>query len=134
MANPFQQRARQRKFIYAILIVALFTVSLIHRKWVVEPEAQRLQLREVARGEAELTSAAVRLALTGSSGLAVTFLWNAALEKQERHEWNELELLVGTITKLQPYFITPWMFQSWNLSFNVAVECDRPRDKYYYVS
>src|SRR5262245_7576414 len=53
---------------------------------------------------------------------------------QEKHEWEELKLVVGAVTKLQPFFITPWLFQSWNLSFNVAVECDRPRDKYYYIS
>ena len=52
----------------------------------------------------------------------------------ERHEWEGLRLVVGAITKLQPFFITPWLFQSWNLAFNVSVECDRPRDKYYYVS
>jgi hypothetical protein len=134
MANPFTQKVRQRKFIYTALILVLFTGSLMHRKFVVEPEAERLRLREVAKGEVELTSSAVRLTLTGSRGLAVTFLWASALKQQEKHEWNELELLVGAITKLQPYFITPWLFQGWNLAYNVAVECDMPRDKYYYVS
>jgi hypothetical protein len=134
MANPFTQKARQRKFIYTALILVLFTGSLMHRRFVVEPEAERLKLREVVKGEVELTSSAVRLTLTGSRGLAVTFLWAAAIEQQEKHEWNELELLVGAITKLQPYFITPWLFQGWNLAYNVAVECDMPRDKYYYVS
>ncbi|MCI0639178.1 MAG: hypothetical protein L0Y70_08890 [Gemmataceae bacterium] len=134
MAASLQQRALVRKFIYTGLILALFTVSLLHRRFVVEPQANNLLLREVARGEVELTSSAVRLLLTGSRGLAVTFLWDAAIKKQEKHEWNELELLVRSITKLQPYFVTPWLFQSWNLAFNVSVECDRPRDKYYYVS
>ncbi|MCI0376166.1 MAG: hypothetical protein L0215_01035 [Gemmataceae bacterium] len=134
MPATFQQRALTRKFIYTGLILALFTVSLLHRRFVVEPQANNLLLREVSRGEVELTSSAVRLLLTGSRGLAVTFLWDAAIKKQEKHEWNELELLVRSITKLQPYFVTPWLFQSWNLAFNVAVECDRPRDKYYYVS
>ena len=75
----------------------------------------------------------MRLLLTGSRGVAVTFLWYNAMDKQKRHEWNELELLIQSITKLQPYFITPWLFQSWNLAFNVSVECDQPKDKYVYV-
>src|SRR5262249_40610510 len=66
--------------------------------------------------------------------LAVTSLWLAALEKQKRHEWSELEVLVNSLTKLQPHYISPWLFQSWNLSFNVSVECDRSRDKYFYIS
>jgi hypothetical protein len=134
MANPYAQKTRQRKFIYAAVILVLFTGSLMHRKFVVEKQAEQLKLRETAKGEVELTSSAVRLTLTGSRGLAVTFLWSAALKQQEKHEWNELELLVGAITKLQPYFITPWLFQGWNLAYNVAGECDQPRDKYYYVS
>lgn len=134
MANPFQQRSRQRKIIYLVLIVALFTASIMHRKFVVEKQAEDLQLREAVRGEVELTSSFVRLSLTGSRGLATTILWATAIDRMAKHEWNELELLVGSISKLQPYFITPWVFQSWNLAFNVAVECDRPRDKYYYVS
>src|SRR5438445_10047249 len=128
MATPLLQRARQRKMIYFGLIVTLLTLSLIHREFIVTPQANFLQLRETARGEVELTSSAVRLMLTGSRGLAVTMLWYTALDKQKRSEWNELELIVKSITKLQPYFITPWLYQSWNIAFNVAVECDRPRD------
>lgn len=134
MATPILQQVRQRKIIYFGVIVALFTLSLILRKFVIEPQALYLQLRETARGEVELTSSAVRLLLTGSRGLAVTVLWYNAMDKQKRNEWHELELIVKSITKLQPYFITPWLYQSWNIAFNVAVESDQPRDKYYYIS
>src|SRR6516165_10417676 len=134
MANPFQQQARLRKVVYTALILVLFTASLMFRRFIVESQAEAMQLREASRGEVELTSSAVRLTLTGSRGLAVTLLWKAAMKEQEKHKWNEVELLVSSITKLQPYFITPWLFQSWNLAFNVSVECDRPRDKYYYIS
>ena len=134
MVNPFQQQVRLRKVIYTALILALFTGSLMYRRFIVEPQAETLQLREASRGEVELTGSAVRLTLTGSRGLAVTFLWHSAMKQFEKHHWNEVELLVSSITKLQPYFVTPWLFQSWNLAFNVSVECDRPRDKYYYVS
>src|SRR5262249_8614933 len=34
----------------------------------------------------------------------------------------------------QPHYISPWLFQSWNLALNVSVECDRSRDKYFYIS
>jgi hypothetical protein len=133
MANP-SQKIRQRKVVYFVTILVLLFVSLLHRHRILEPMATDLKLREISKGEVELTSSAVRLSLTGSRGLAITFLWSAALRQQERHEWNELELVIGAITKLQPYFITPWLFQGWNLAYNVSVECDRPHDKFYYVS
>src|SRR5260370_37807170 len=115
--------------IYFGAIVALFTVSLIHRECVVREQARSLQLLETVKGEVELTSSAVRLMLTGSRGLAVTVLWDNAMEKKKRNEYHELQLLVKAITKLQPYFITPSLYQSWELAVHVAVASDRPRDK-----
>src|SRR5205823_14816081 len=47
---------------------------------------------------------------------------------------NKLEVVVRSLTKLQPHFIRPWLFQSWNLSYNVSVESDRPRDKYFFIA
>jgi hypothetical protein len=76
----------------------------------------------------------VRLSLTGSRGVAVCLLWAAAIDKQKKNQWNELELLVRSVTKLQPHFITPWLFQSWNLAYNVSVESDRERDQYFYIA
>src|SRR5688572_6155915 len=110
MANIYQQRARQRKVVYTVAILVLFTSAIFYRNRLLEPWAFDLQLKEAAKGEVELTSSAVRLTLTGSRGIATTFLWAAAIEKQKRHEWNELELIVNSITKLQPYFLTPWLF------------------------
>jgi hypothetical protein len=134
MANPFQQKSRLRKLIYFGLILALFTISLMHRRFFIEPEAMALQLREQASGEVELTSSAVRLTLIGSRGIATAALWYTAREAQKKQQWNELELIVQSITKLQPHFISPWRFQGWNLAFNVAVECGRARDKFFYIS
>ena len=76
MAVSFQQQARYRKLAYTGVILVLFTVSLLVRKLWIETKAEQLQLREVDRGEVELTGSAVRLVLTGSRGLATTILWN----------------------------------------------------------
>src|SRR5262249_16583128 len=128
MASPFQQKSVYRKFIYFGLIVVLFTVSLVFRKVVINSQAEELRLRQVDRGEVERTDPALRLSLSGMRGLAVTSLWLAAIERQKKHEWSEMEVLVRSLTKLQPHYTSPWLFQSWNLAFNVSVECDRSRD------
>src|SRR5207247_819817 len=100
----------------------------------VTSQANELELREITRGEnPELLGSTLRLLLTGSRGAAVTILWKAAIDKQMMNEWNELELIVRSLTKLQPHFLTPWLFQSWNLAYNVSVESDRIRDKYFYM-
>jgi len=56
-----------------------------------------LELTEDTQGEADLLGSTVRLGLTGSRGLAVTILWRAAIEKQKKHEWNEVDLLVSLV-------------------------------------
>src|ERR1700751_3564493 len=128
MASRFQQRALLRKVIYLALILVLLTVSLMHRRFIVLPQANYLQLREETRGQVELTTSAVRHIMTGMRGWATCWLWLESIEKTKKHEWNGGELLVRTTTKLQPYYVHPWLYQCWHLSFNVAVEFERVRD------
>ncbi|MFO0930176.1 MAG: hypothetical protein U0736_24650 [Gemmataceae bacterium] len=134
MASSFQQQVQQRKLLYTGLILVLFTLSWGWRRYFVDDLAGRLAIREQSRGEVELVGSVVRLGLTGSRGLVTCILWNQAIDKQKKNQWNELEVLVRSLTKLQPHFITPWLFQSWNLAYNVSVESDRVRDKYFYVT
>jgi hypothetical protein len=134
MASPFQQRALQRKLIYTGLILVLFTASLVWRKAVMDAQAGELAIREQSRGEVDLLGSIVRLGTIGSRGLATCVTWINAMDSQKKNQWNELELWVRTLTKMQPHFITPWIFQSWNLAYNVSVESDRVNDKYFYVT
>jgi hypothetical protein len=154
MANVYQQAAKQRKVGYLAAIVVLLGLSLavrgsffrIDRK---DPEAVRAdpllsltldgrakvhELTELQQGDKELGGAAVQLLLTGSRGLAVCALWLDAIDKQRQQEWNELDIAVDSITKLQPHFTAPWLFQSWNLTYNVSVEMDRLNDMYFYIA
>jgi len=123
-----------RKLVYVALIVVLFTASFFWRRASVDARAQELAIRQDSRGDVELSGELVRLSLTGSRGIATCVLWVQAIEKQKKNQWNELEFLVRSLTKLQPHFITPWLFQSWNLAYNVSVESDRVNDKYFYIT
>ena len=134
MASPYQQQALRRKLIYIVLIVVLFTVAGIYRAYAVEPKADELALREQNVGEVEVGAAAMQLSLTGSRGFVICALWNWALDAQKKNRWNELELYTKSLTRLQPHFITPWIFQSWNLSYNVSVQMNQIKDSYFYIS
>ena len=92
-----------------------------------------MALREQDRGEVQLTESAFSVLLTGSRGFLTCYLWMKANEYQEKNYLSELELCVQALTKLQAHFIRPWEFQSWNLSYNVAAQCDRVPDKYYFI-
>lgn len=134
MTTDFQRQSRRRKIGYALAIVALFSLSVVYRQYVVNAQADSLALREQNQGEVDPLGAAVRLSLTGSRGVALCFLWNLAVETQMRHEWNKLEVVVRAILQLQPHTVGPWLFQSWNLAYNVSAESDSIRDKYYFIS
>src|SRR5215213_6245467 len=153
MANVYQRAAKQRKLAYLVAIVVLLGLSLVVRgtffridkksrqeveqsplALTLDGRAKLHELTELQQGDKELGGAAVQLLLTGSRGLAVSALWLDAIDKQKKQEWNELDIAVDSITKLQPHFTAPWLFQSWNLAYNVSVEMDRLNDMYFYIA
>jgi len=154
MANIYQQAAKQRKIIYLASIGVLLLLSLlvrgtffrIDRRSIEEVQSSPMlaltldgranihELTELQQGDKEIGGAAIQLLLTGSRGFAVSALWLNAIDKQKKHEWNELDISVNSITKLQPHFTAPWLFQSWNLAYNVSVEMDRLNDMYFYIA
>lgn len=162
--NPLQKAAVRRKAFYFAAILALFTISIFYRGleaktpegspyvWLpfgrddragagdslarktIVSQSRRLELRELDEGDPEIAGEAVRLGLVGSRGFAVTLLWYAAIEKQKRNDYHEFERLVKAVTTLQPHFITPWIFQSWNIAYNVSVEMHSLGDMYHYIA
>jgi hypothetical protein len=105
-----------RKVGYVILVIYLFTFAFFWRRVVVDAAANQLAVREQSRGDVHLTGSLVRLSLGGFRGLTTCYLWNLAMDKQMKNQLNELEVIVGWLTELQPHFNTPWLFQSWNLA------------------
>jgi hypothetical protein len=134
--RPLQPREllTARKFVYIGLILVLFTASFLWRRYSVEPQAHELAILEESLGEVQLSGRVIQLTLTGSDGLATCILWMSAIDKQKKNQWNEVEFLVNSLTELQPHYITPWLFQSWNLAYNVPAALDRVPDKYFYIS
>src|SRR5665213_166433 len=123
-----------RKVGYVILVVYLFSFTFLWRSRGVDAAANQLAVREQSRGDVHLTGSLVRLSLGGFRGLTTCYLWNLAMDKQMKNQLNELEVIVGWLTELQPHFNTPWLFQSWNLAYNVSNKTDRISDKYFYVT
>jgi len=123
-----------RKFVYTFLIIVLFTGSFFWRRLLVETQANDLAVREQSRGELKMSSSILQLSLTGLRGLVTCYMWVSIIDSQKMNQWNEVEYQVRWLTQLQPHFITPWLFQSWNLAYNVSVESDRVNDKYFYIT
>jgi hypothetical protein len=123
-----------RKIGYVVVVVYLFTWAFLWRRTVVDATAAEAAVREESRGDVHLNGALIRLSLGGFRGVTTCYLWNLAMDKQMKNQLNELEVVVGWLTELQPHFNTPWLFQSWNLAYNVSNKTDRISDKYFYIT
>ncbi len=100
-------------------------------------ELARLQeehgLSQANLGDIDPASETMKLCTLGFRGLAVQLLWNQAQEAKKEENWTQLTATLKQLSRLQPNFITFWKFQSWNISYNVSVQFDDYRDRYYYV-
>ena len=133
--------SQTRKLIYLVgLVVVVFPMAWLAMPSTVEEEGGKLaRLRTEARlGHADLgaidpASETIRLATLGLRGVAVTMLWNQANEFKKTEDWTRFQSTLEQLSKLQPYFVKVWQYQAWNLSYNVSVELDNVRDRFYYV-
>jgi len=150
--NPLQKAALHRKLWYLGAILGLFTVSMYWRGTLdiplagkvqvataltdrtIKSQATRHELRDLEQGDPNILGSIAELSLLGSRGAMVTVLWYSAIEKQKRSDFHEFEQLVKAVTTLQPHFITPWIFQSWNIAYNVSVEMQSMGDMYFYIA
>lgn len=130
-----------RKVIYlsAFVLLAIPIVWLGAPSTAKEKGGKLSQLRSEARlGQADLgaidpASETIRLATLGLRGVAVTMLWSTANEMKKTEDWTAFQATLEQLARLQPYFIKVWEYQAWNLSYNVSVEVDNVRDRFYYV-
>ncbi|MCF6157176.1 MAG: hypothetical protein E3K32_01085 [wastewater metagenome] len=74
------------------------------------------------------------LLLLGSfRGIAVDFLWARAIARHEEKKYYELLTINNLISKLQPNFPAVWIFQAWNMAYNIAHDWDAPQNKWKWI-
>lgn len=73
------------------------------------------------------------VALGGFRGLIANFLWIRATELQEEDKFFEMAQLSDWITKLEPHFAAVWVFQAWNMSYNISVKFKDYPDRWRWV-
>jgi hypothetical protein len=137
------QRAFVRKVIYLIavglLLVPLFLLGHPAASATKGSGGWLAQVREDEKisptelGQIDMTNETIKLATLGMRGVAADILWMKANTYQKKKDWTNLKATLEQITKVQPNFIEPWIHQGWNISYNVSVSFDLPKDKYYWL-
>ncbi len=130
-----------RKIVYAGVIAALLLpLSWLSQPQTTETDGGRLaQLRkdnhlsQAQLGEIDPASETIKLATLGMRGVAANLLWTKANEYRKTEDWVNMSATLEQISRLQPNFVSVWIFQGWNLSYNISVEFDDYHDRYYWV-
>jgi len=136
-----EHRSFYRKITYLVLIaVLLFPISQLGAPSTLEDQGgvlaqlrSKYELGQANLGDIDPSSETIRLATLGLRGIAVSLLWSKAIEYKKKGDWTSFRATLSQLSKLQPYFISFWRYQAWNLSYNVSVELDDVRDRYHYV-
>lgn len=105
----------------ALIIALLFGVSEVQNS--MNRDRDQLGLTHAqALENAPPVLAFTTVALGGFRGLISNMLWMRAAELQEEDKFFEMMQLADWITKLEPHFPQVWVFQAWNMAYNISVK------------
>jgi hypothetical protein len=113
---------RAKKILLLLLTAALlFGAGRTERA--LNRERDRLGLTQAATlQDAPPLLAFTTVALGGFRGLISNYLWIRANDLQQNDKFFEAAQLANWITDLEPHFAQVWIFQAWNMAYNISVK------------
>jgi hypothetical protein len=124
---------RLKKILLLLLAGALlFGSGQLQKNLNLDREALGLT-RTAALENAPPVLAFTTVALGGFRGLISNFLWIRANDLQQDDKFFEAAQLADWITKLEPTFPSVWIFQGWNLAYNISVKFKDFPDRWRWV-
>ena len=124
---------RLKKFLFVLLAAALLAGSGQVQKSL-NRDRQNLGLTRVSPLQnAPPLLAFTTVALGGFRGLISNFLWIRANDLQQQDKYFEMVQLANWITDLEPHFEQVWVFQAWNMAWNISVNFTDFADRWRWV-
>jgi len=96
-------------------------------------ERQRTGVRGVELDKLPPLGAAGVLLLGGFRGVAVYLLWHQVIALHQQRQYEEERTFIELIARLQPYCISVWVFQAWNIAYNISVQYPDAADQWQWV-
>ena len=125
---------RAKKILMVVLAAGLLILSGQVQKSM-NGDRDRLGLTRVSALEnAPPMLAFTTVALGGFRGLISNLLWIRANDLQQDDKFFEAMQLANWITALEPHFSQVWVFQAWNMAYNISVKFTDPKDRWRWVS
>ena len=124
---------RAKKILLLLLAAALLAGSGQMQK-VLNRDREQLGLTRMnALENAPPMLAFTTVALGGFRGLIANALWIRANDLQNDDKFFEAAQLASWITDLEPSFTQVWLFQSWNMAYNISVKFKDFPDRWRWV-
>ncbi|HVU26968.1 MAG TPA: hypothetical protein VHG71_04440 [Verrucomicrobiae bacterium] len=114
--------ARAKKIILLVVIAALLFSSGQLQKSLNHDRAQLGLTRVEPLENAPPMLAFTTVALGGFRGLISNFLWIRANDLQQDDKFFEAVQLASWITDLEPHFPQVWIFEAWNMAYNISIK------------
>ena len=122
---------RDQVFALTVGIALLFVATIL-----IQPVLVTKRAALVDEPPASLRSLAInfpRLTLGGFRGLLATALWYQAENDKDNHRWMDLETKYDIIGAIEPYFVSIYIFHSWNQAYNLSAQWHEVDSKYKWV-
>jgi hypothetical protein len=133
MLRDLEPRGRLKR-IALILVAAVLLVGVFFVQDSMNHDREVLDLTRVQPLEnAPPVLAFCTVALGGFRGLISNLLWTRANELQEEDKFFEMAQLADWITKLEPHFAQVWIFQAWNMAWNISVKFTDYADRWRWL-
>jgi hypothetical protein len=124
---------RAKKILLLLLAAALLAGSGQMQK-VLNRDREQLGLTRMnALDNAPPVLAFTTVALGGFRGLIANCLWIRANDLQNDDKFFEAAQLATWITDLEPSFTQVWLFQAWNMAYNISVKFKDFPDRWRWV-
>jgi hypothetical protein len=125
--------ARAKKILLLALAVALlFGSGQIQKSLNLDRARLGLTYAEVLE-DAPPVLAFTTVALGGFRGLISNYLWIRANDLQQDDKYFEAAQLADWITDLEPHFSQVWLFQAWNMTYNISIKFKDFPDRWRWV-
>jgi len=126
--------ARAKKILLLLLAAAmLFGSGRIQRSLNGDRATLGLTISEPLQNAPPML-AFTTVALGGFRGLISNFLWIRANDLQDDDKFFEAAQLASWITDLEPHFSQVWVYQGWNMAFNISVKFKDFADRWRWVN
>jgi hypothetical protein len=125
--------ARAKKILLLLLVAALLFGSSQVQKSLNRDREQLGLTRTDTLDNAPPMLAFTTVALGGFRGLISNYLWIRANDLQLDDKYFEAAQLADWITALEPHFTQVWLFQAWNMAYNISVKFKDFPDRWRWV-